>query len=73
MLDGKVVKTVRPMTNNEMHQEGWDCHRPLLIEFTDGTLIYASCDEEGNGPGALFARDAEGAFFLQVSPKGAQK
>ena len=52
-LEGKVIKRVREMTPTEMAREGWD-YPTTVIECTDGTLIYPSQDEEGNGPGSLF-------------------
>ena len=59
---GKTVKIVRPMTNAEAEHEGWEDWREksLVIEFTDGSKIYAASDEEGNGPGCLFGIDHEG-------------
>jgi hypothetical protein len=53
-LIGKKVTNVRSMTEKEMISEGWDGRGGTVIEFNDGTLIYASRDEEGNGPGCLF-------------------
>lgn len=53
VLVGKTIKAVSYMTDKEMKQMGWD-NKPLVIEFTDGTLIFASQDDEGNGAGALF-------------------
>jgi hypothetical protein len=32
---------------------GWS-HRPAVLEFDDGTIAYAACDEEGNDAGVLF-------------------
>jgi hypothetical protein len=65
MLNGKVVKQVRQMTPAELEAEGWDNELGYIaaIEFTDGTAIYASQDEEGNGPGALFGREKNGKTF----------
>lgn len=63
-LIGKTVKAVRPMTKKELNGEGWDGRAGAVIEFDDGTLIYASRDEEGNGPGALFgAKDGKHFAF----------
>ena len=45
-----------------MH-EGW-LRKPVAIEFTDGTILFASCDEEGNDPGALFVREPDGFTSL---------
>lgn len=50
-----IVENVRPITPEESAAEDWfhrgDCS---VIEFTDGSKIFASCDPEGNGPGAIF-------------------
>lgn len=66
-MKGKVVKEVRYLDDVETQREGW--HRnPVAIEFTDGTILFASCDEEGNDPGALFVRKADGTP-LDLRPK----
>jgi len=52
-LEGKTIKNVRYMTDKEMNEMGW-YNRPLMIFFTDGTYMYASQDDEGNGAGSLF-------------------
>lgn len=61
---GKTIKAIRPMTAAELENEGWTGltrgYAPVVIEFSDGSKIYASQDEEGNGPGALFGVDASG-------------
>lgn len=58
---GKTVKAVRTMTARELQAEGWDGgNKPRVIEFTDGSTVYASCDPEGNGPGCLYGKMADG-------------
>ena len=52
-LVGKTVKLVRYLTEEETEQMGW-YHRAIMIEFTDGTQIVPSADDEGNDAGALF-------------------
>lgn len=59
-VTGQRIKRVRSMTRIEMQNEGWAYGRrgqPTVIELENGTILYASRDEEGNGPGALFAFD----------------
>ena len=72
MLDGFVVKQVRPMTPFEMRNEGWEAPLfgtpPMVIEFTNGTRVFASADAEGNGPGVLFGIDEFGAFQVATEP-----
>lgn len=58
------IKNIRLMTEDEMLDEGWEYGQsPAVIELTDGTLIYPSCDPEGNGPGFLFGKDKSGQCF----------
>ena len=52
-LRGKTIQSCRYMTDAEMQKMGW-CQCPLLIIFTDGTVMYASTDDEGNDGGAIF-------------------
>jgi hypothetical protein len=64
-LVGKKVVAVRGMTSTEMRKEGWDTtERATVIEFDDGTKIFASQDEEGNGPGTLFGVKGREQFRL---------
>ena len=55
---GKVVKTIRRLTDKEMEQFGWDNYNgaPVLI-FEDGSWIVPSSDYEGNNSGAFFTSD----------------
>lgn len=52
-LVGRKIVAVRYMTGEEMADHGWD-RSALAIFLDDGTAIYPSMDDEGNGPGALF-------------------
>ena len=52
-LEGRTIRAVSYMTSAERKSHGWS-HRGLVIEFTDGTHIYPSQDDEGNDAGALF-------------------
>jgi hypothetical protein len=56
---GKVVRRVRFLTPGELRREGWTM-KAVAVEFTDGTVLFASADDEGNDSGALFARNADG-------------
>jgi hypothetical protein len=53
---GRTIRQIRQMLPSELKYEGWeDRHKNTrVIVLTDGSLIYASQDDEGNGPGALF-------------------
>lgn len=67
-LIGKTVTAIRPLTLAELRAEGWpgwvQGYRPLLIEFSDGTKLYPSQDEEGNGPGVFFGVTSDGQAFM---------
>jgi hypothetical protein len=56
LLAGKVVKEARYLTPKEAEDLGWE-NRPVAIFFTDGTYVFPSQDDEGNGAGALFTSD----------------
>tara|TARA_Y100000592_G_C5194609_1_gene187710 strand:- start:64 stop:267 length:204 start_codon:yes stop_codon:yes gene_type:complete len=61
-IQGRTIETVRPMTPDEQDVEGWS--RPaIVIVLDDGTKIYPSRDQEGNGPGAIFGVSAAGETF----------
>lgn len=60
---GLSIKDVRPMTAAEKAGEGWEAEwldAAVVLELSDGSLIYPSRDPEGNGPGSLFGRTADG-------------
>ena len=61
---GLKITRVRQMSQYEMDHEGWE--RPTtVLELEDGRTIYASQDNEGNGPGAMFGMDKEhGGFYV---------
>ena len=69
---GKLVRNVRLMHPAELAREGWAADQDVAaLEFTDGSLIYAACDPEGNGPGALFGVTAKGrTCWISPAKKG---
>lgn len=67
-LKGRKVKNCRYLTLGEAEDMGW-ISRPLVIEFEDGTYIFASQDDEGNDGGAVFGgnyNNPDGEFTLPV-------
>lgn len=52
MLVGKVIKSVRFMTREEIEENGW-CYGTIVITLDDGVEVYPSQDEEGNDVGVL--------------------
>lgn len=63
--NGLTITGVRYLTQQEMQAEGWQGDSCVAVVLSDGSLIYASQDYEGNGPGALFGRMRDsGTFWL---------
>jgi len=64
---GATIKEVREMTPAEMQTEGWESRSfiPCIVLDT-GAVLYASSDEEGNNPGALFGHDGDRTFMVAV-------
>lgn len=59
---GLRIDRVRSLTAQELQAEGWDGDA-TAIELSDGSVLYASQDYEGNGPGAFFGRLRTGEHF----------
>ncbi len=50
------------MTKAEQNAQAW--YEPaIVIELEDGTILFPSKDEEGNGTGVLFGRERSGEDF----------
>jgi len=67
-IQGQRIVEIRQMTDEEMEFESWEDYRgyPTVLVLEDGTLLYPSQDEGGNGGGALFGRDVAGRGFTLV-------
>ena len=60
-LVGRKVIQVRDMTGKEIKAQGWyGSNSPQTIVFDDGSIVFASCDPEGNDAGCLFAINGKG-------------
>ena len=68
-LIGKKIKNVRNLTKKEIEAEGW-YNGTTAIELEDGTLLYASQDDEGNGAGAMFGKKGDCAFRVGCQFRG---
>jgi hypothetical protein len=53
-LIGKTVVGVRQMDEGDLETLGWDGEAGYILELSDGSLLFASQDPEGNGPGSLW-------------------
>jgi hypothetical protein len=57
-LVGKTVASIRTMSDTELEQILWyEGEIGVVVEFTDGTYLILSKDEEGNGAGFGFVGD----------------
>lgn len=54
-LVGKTIKQVRYMNESEKPDHWFS--RPIVIEFTDGTLLMPQADDEANDGGAMWYQD----------------
>jgi hypothetical protein len=63
-LVGARVVEVRRLSTRELAREGWPTDEHVLaLAFDNGLVVYASRDDEGNGPGAMFGATARGHGF----------
>lgn len=62
LLVGKKIVSVGYLLKDETESLGWH-HSSLAIELDDGTVIYASRDDEGNDAGALFTNHKDFPTF----------
>ena len=58
-LVGRTIKQVRYLTEEECEDLNW-YSRPIIIQLSDGTMVFPSSDDEGNNAGALFGQDVSG-------------
>lgn len=64
-LKGRKIKDVRYMETDEVNGLGWSCGA-IVIELDNGTLLYPSCDDEGNNAGALFGNTPNESLTFPV-------
>lgn len=64
-LVAKKISSVRYMTKEEADEAGW-YSRPLVIRFTDGSLLIPQADDEGNDGGAMFYQNESGAVLIHT-------
>jgi hypothetical protein len=63
---GLSIVDVRTITQAEKDAHGWGedyKNDTAVLVLSDGSVIYASADYEGNGAGALFGRTNTGERF----------
>jgi hypothetical protein len=63
-LVGRRIAAVRWLGDDEVEELGWT-EAPIALQLDDGTLLWPSQDDEGNGAGALFV---QGEKLPEVAP-----
>jgi hypothetical protein len=53
-VEGLTIVRSRLMTRAELLAEGWEDENAVVLELSDGSLLYPSRDDEGNAPGVFF-------------------
>lgn len=66
-LEARVITAVRPMNETESEALNWPEAAPIVIKLDDGTLLFASVDDDGNSPGSLWMRDKNGKIYTLES------
>lgn len=59
LLIGKTISRCSYMTEKTADDFGW-YKRPLIIEFSDGSMLIPQMDDEGNDGGAVIYEDVPG-------------
>ena len=65
-ITGQKIVKIRHMTPEEAEFEGWedDRSRTTVLVLANGTVLYPSRDEEGNGAGELFGKGPQGTGIM---------
>lgn len=61
-LKGRKITDVRLLTAAEADALGWVAGAAVIV-LDDGMMLWASSDDEGNGPGAIFGHAKGGGNF----------
>lgn len=65
-LKGKTIKSVKWLGNKDMENLMW-YKRPVVIEFTDGTILIPQSDDEGNDGGSMYYQDEKTSDVIYVT------
>ncbi len=65
LLKGKTISRCYYLSEKEAHEMGW-YKRPLVIEFTDGSLMIPQMDDEGNDGGAMYFQEKDKYEIIYV-------
>ena len=65
-LKGKTIKEVTWLGDKDMENLMW-YKRPVIIHFTDGTILIPQSDDEGNDCGSMYYQDEKTSDVIYVT------
>ncbi len=65
-LKGKTIKEVTWLGDKDMGNLMW-YKRPVVIKFTDGTILIPQSDDEGNDGGSMYYQDDKTSDVIYVT------
>ena len=65
-LKGKTIKEVTWLDDSSMENLMW-YKKPVVIHFTDGSILIPQSDDEGNDGGSMYFQDEETSDVIYVT------
>ena len=67
VLEGRTIKKVRYLDEDELRSLYWRS-TAIVLELDNGTLVFPSCDDEGNDAGALYTTNEDVSIVPTIQP-----
>ena len=67
VLEGRTIKKVRYLDEDELRSLYWRS-TTIVLELDNGTLVFPSCDDEGNEAGALYTTNEDVSIVPTIQP-----
>ena len=65
-LKGKTIKNITWLGDKDMENLMW-YKKPVVIHFTDGSILIPQSDDEGNDGGSMYYQDKEVSDTIYVT------